>query len=68
MQWKGPELFSNKIIYYTRTIGNCYQIQVLYSEASQSVNVGLSLLAFPNQTATFDIGQPGSIVPSTFNF
>ena len=68
LQWKGPELFSNKIIYYTRTIGNCYQIQVLYSEASQSVNVGLSLLAFPNQTATFNIGQPGSIVPSTFNF
>jgi hypothetical protein len=68
LQWKGPEFFSNKIIYYTRTIGNCYQVQVLYSEASQSVNVGLSLLAFPNQTATFAIGQSGSIVPSTFNF
>ncbi len=68
LQWKGPELFSNKVIYYTRTIGNCYQVQVLYSEASQSVNVGLSLLAFPNQTATFAIGQPGSIIPSTFNF
>lgn len=68
LQWKGPEFFSNKIIYYTRTIGNCYQVQVLYSEASQSVNVGLSLLAFPNQTATFAIGQAGSIVPSTFNF
>jgi hypothetical protein len=40
----------------------------LYSEASQSINVGLSLLAFPNQTATFAIGQPGQIVPSTFNF
>ncbi|HEU5480077.1 MAG TPA: hypothetical protein VFU90_09610, partial [Candidatus Tumulicola sp.] len=68
LQWKGPEFFSNKIIYYTRTIGNCYQLQVLYSEASQSVNVGLSLLAFPNQTATFAIGQSGSIIPSTFNF
>jgi hypothetical protein len=68
LQWKGPELFSNKIIYYTRTIGNCYQVRVLYSEASQSVNVGLSLLAFPNQTATFAIGQAGPIVPTTFNF
>ncbi|HEY5425046.1 MAG TPA: hypothetical protein VIJ77_00705 [Candidatus Tumulicola sp.] len=68
LQWKGPEFFANKIIYYTRTIGNCYQVQVLYSEASQSVNVGLSLLAFPNQTETFSIGQSGSIVPSTFNF
>lgn len=68
LQWKGPEFFSNKIIYYTRVIGDCYQVRVLYSEASRSVNVGLSLLAFPNQQATFDIGQPGSIVPSTFNF
>lgn len=68
IQWKGPEFFANKIIYYTRTIGNCYQVQVLYSEASQSVNVGLSLLAFPSQTATFSIGQGGSIIPSTFNF
>lgn len=68
LQWKGPELFSNKIIYYTRTIGNCYQIQLLYSEASQSISLGLSLLAFPNQTESFSIGQPGSIVPSTFNF
>ena len=69
LNWKGGgELFSNKVIYYTRTIGNCYQVQVLYSEASQSVSVGLSLLAFPNQTATFAIGQPGSIIPSTFNF
>jgi hypothetical protein len=68
LEWKGPELFSNKIIYYTRTIGNCYQLQLLYNESAQSVNVGLSLLAFPNQTATFAIGQPGTIIPSTFNF
>lgn len=69
LNWKGGgELFADKVIYYTRTIGNCYQIQVLYSEASQSINVGLSLLAFPNQTATFAVGQPGSIIPSTFNF
>jgi hypothetical protein len=68
LQWKGPEFFANKIIYYTRTIGNCYQVQVLYSEASQSVSVGLSLLAFPNQTEAFSIGQAGSIIPSTFNF
>ena len=60
--------FSDKVIYYTRTIGDCYQVQVLYSEASQSVNVGLNLLAFPNATATFNIAQPGPIQPSTFNF
>ncbi|MBV8489965.1 MAG: hypothetical protein JO199_05480 [Candidatus Eremiobacteraeota bacterium] len=62
------EFLANKVIYYTRTIGNCYQVQVLYAEASKSVNVGLSLLAFPNRTASFVVGQPGTILPSTFNF
>ena len=71
LNWKGGpgvELFSDKVVYLTHTFGNCYQVQVLYSEASESINVGLSLLAFPNQTATFAVGQPGQIVPSTFNF
>lgn len=68
VQWKGPEFFADKLIYYTRTIGNCYQVQVLYSEASRSVNVGLNLLSFPTQTATFAIGQSGPIIPTTFNF
>ncbi|MBV8375188.1 MAG: hypothetical protein JO302_06725 [Candidatus Eremiobacteraeota bacterium] len=68
IQWKGPEFFADKIFYYTRIIGNCYQVRVLYSEASRSINVGLSLLAFPNQTATFAIGQAGPVIPTTFNF
>ncbi|MBV8198695.1 MAG: hypothetical protein JO263_11200, partial [Candidatus Eremiobacteraeota bacterium] len=69
VNWKGPgELFSDKIIYYTRTIGNCYQLMVLYNESQQSVNVGLNLLAFPSQTAVFQIGAPQPIVPTTFNF
>jgi len=60
--------FSDKIIYYTKTIGNCYQLLVLYNESQQSVNVGLNLLAFPSQTAVFNIGQSQSVVPTTFNF
>lgn len=68
IQWKGPEFFADKIFYYTKVIGNCYQVRVLYSEASRALNVGLSLLSFPNQEATFAIGQPQGIVPSTFNF
>jgi hypothetical protein len=62
------EFFSDKIIYYTKTIGNCYQLLVLYNESQQEVNVGLNLLAFPSQTAVFNIGQPQSVVPTTFNF
>jgi len=69
INWKGPgEMIADKIIYYTRTIGNCYQLLVLYNESQQAVNVGLNLLAFPTQTAVFNIGQPQSVVPSTFNF
>lgn len=62
------EFFADKIIYYTRTIGNCYQLMVLYNESQQSVNVGLNLLAFPSQTAVFNIAQPQPVVPTTFNF
>ncbi len=62
------EFFADKIIYYTRTIGNCYQLLVLYNESQQAINVGLNVLAFPSQTAVFNIGQPQSVVPTTFNF
>ena len=62
------EFFSDKIIYYTRTIGNCYQLLVLYNESQEAINVGLNLLAFPTQTAVFNIGQPQPVIPTTFNF
>ncbi len=62
------EFFADKIIYYTRTIGNCYQLMVLYNESQQAVNVGLNLLAFPSQTAVFNIAQPQPVVPTSFNF
>jgi hypothetical protein len=62
------EFFADKIIYYTRTIGNCYQLLVLYNESQEAVNVGLNLLAFPTQTAVFNIGQPQPVIPTTFNF
>jgi len=69
LNWKGPgELVADKIIYYTRTIGNCYQLLVLYNESQQAVNVGLNLLAFPTQTAVFNIGSPQPVVPTSFNF
>jgi hypothetical protein len=64
----GGEFFADKIIYYQRTIGNCYQLLVLYNESQQSVNVGLNLLAFPTETAVFNIAQPQAVVPTTFNF
>jgi hypothetical protein len=69
LNWKGGgELFADKIIYYTRTIGNCYQLMVLYNESQAAINVGLNLLAFPTQTAVFNIAAPQPVVPTTFNF
>jgi hypothetical protein len=68
LNWTGGEKIANKIVYYTRTIGDCYQIQVLYSEASKLVSMTLNLLSFPSQGATFGIGQAGPIIPTTFNF
>jgi len=69
LNWKGPgEMIADKIIYYTRTIGNCYQLLVLYNESQEAINVGLNLLAFPSQTAVFNIGEPQPVIPSTFNF
>jgi len=62
------EFVSDKIIYYTRTIGNCYQLLVLYNESQQAINLGLNLLAFPSQTAVFNIGQSQPVIPTTFNF
>jgi hypothetical protein len=62
------KFLADKIIYYTRTIGNCYQLMVLYNESQQANNVGLNLLAFPTQTAVFQIGSPQQVVPTSFNF
>lgn len=68
VNWRGPEFFADKIIYYTRTIGNCYQLMVLYNESQAAVNIGLNVLAFPSQTAVFNIASPQPVVPTTFNF
>jgi hypothetical protein len=68
INWKEGERFQDKVIYYNRTIGDCYQVQVLYSEATRMVSVALNLLAFPSQAATFNLGQGGPIIPTTFNF
>jgi hypothetical protein len=68
VDWKAHMRLENKVIYLTKTIGNCYQVQALYNQAMQSVAVQVNLLAFPTRGGTFSVGQAGSYVPSTFNF
>jgi hypothetical protein len=67
VDWTNHARLENKIIYLTKTIGNCYQIQALYNQSMQSVAVQLNLLAFPSRGQTFNIATGGSYVPTTFN-
>ncbi len=67
IDWKNKARILNKSIYYSRIIGDCYQIQVQYNQNARQVNVTLSLLAFPSHAASFGINTTGSIIPSSFN-
>ncbi|MDP9025334.1 MAG: hypothetical protein M3N13_08175, partial [Candidatus Eremiobacteraeota bacterium] len=68
IDWKMKGRLENKVVYYTKTIGNCYQLQALYNQGQKLVTVSLNLLAFPSKSATFNVGQSGSLVPTNFNF
>jgi hypothetical protein len=67
IDWKNKARILNKSVYYSRIIGDCYQIQVQYNENARQVNVTLSLLAFPSHAASFGLNTTGSIIPSSFN-
>jgi hypothetical protein len=67
IDWKNKARILNKSIYYSRIIGDCYQIQVQYNQNARQVNVTLSLLAFPSHAASFGLNTTGSIIPSSFN-
>jgi hypothetical protein len=68
IDWQNHERIENKVIFISKTIGECYQINVQYAEASRLVNVSISLLAFPSHPAGFGIGQAAPIIPTTLNF
>ena len=68
VDWKNKGRLENKIVYYQRTIGDCYQLQALYNQSLKLITVSINLLAFPSRAATFGIGQSGPLIPSTFNF
>ncbi|MDE2482559.1 MAG: hypothetical protein KGN02_10255 [bacterium] len=68
LDWKQKGRMENKIIYLTRTIGDCYQLQALYNQSMKLVTVSINILAFPSHNATFNVGQSGPLIPTTFNF
>ncbi|MHB8305998.1 MAG: hypothetical protein ACYDEU_08330, partial [Vulcanimicrobiaceae bacterium] len=69
VDWKNKGRIENKTIYYSRIIGNCYEIRVQYNQASRQINVSLEVLAFPSHTANFGINTQGPIIPTgSLNF
>lgn len=70
VNWDLHRRITDKIIYFTKTIGQCYQIQALYNEDSKLANISLNILAFPSHPISggFGVGQGGAIVPSNLNF
>lgn len=68
VDWKAHGRLENKNIYYSRIIGDCYEVRVQYNQSLRQVNVTLDLLAFPSRAASFGIGNTGPIFPSSINF
>ncbi len=68
IDWKNKGRIINKSIYWSRIIGDCYQIQLQYNQAAKQVNLTLNLLAFPSRGASFGLNSTGSIIPTSFNF
>jgi len=68
VDWTNHARIENKSIYYSRIIGDCYEIQMQYNENSRTVNVTMNLLAFPSYGTSFGLNTGGgSIIPSSFN-
>lgn len=67
IDWKARGRIENKTIYYSRIIGECYQILASYNQGSHALNVSLNILAFPSYGANFSLSTQGQIVPTSFN-
>lgn len=67
IDWKNKGRIINKSIYWSRIIGDCYQLQLQYNQAARQLNLTLNLLAFPSRGATFGLNSSGSIIPTSFN-
>jgi hypothetical protein len=67
VNWKARDQIQNKTVYYSRIIGDCYELQLSYNQNSRELNATINLLAFPSRAATFGLTNRGSLIPSGFN-
>lgn len=68
VDWKNKGRLTSKNVYLTRTIDQCYNLQLVYNEDLKQFNFNVTILAFPGQTAGFGIGGsgPSGIIPQSF--
>jgi hypothetical protein len=52
--------------FLSHTVGNCYVVRVAYHQPLKEVDLSLSLLAFPGQSASFGINNNGPIIAQGF--
>ncbi|GAC1618168.1 MAG: hypothetical protein NVS4B5_09230 [Vulcanimicrobiaceae bacterium] len=69
IDWKNHNRLSNKNIYISRTVDDCYNIQGSYNQDLKQFSLNIVILAFPGQSAGFGIGgQKTPIIPGNFAF
>jgi hypothetical protein len=52
--------------FLSHTVNDCYQVRVAYLQPLKEVDLSVSLLAFPGESATFGINNNGPIIAQSF--
>ena len=68
IDWKNHGKLEDQVIYYRRTIGNCYNILASYNQDLKSFNLNVELLALPGQSAGVSIQPNQPLTPQGFNY
>jgi hypothetical protein len=68
INWKNGGKLEDQVIYYRRTIGNCYNILASYNQDLKSFNLNVELLALPGQSAGVSIQPNQPLTPQGFNY
>ncbi len=67
VDWKNHNRLTNKNIYLSRTIDDCYNIQGAYNQDLKQFSFNIVILAFPGQGAGFGFGgQKTPLIPQNF--
>lgn len=52
--------------FLSHTVNDCYQVRLAYHQPLKEFDLSVSLLAFPNESATFGINNNGPIIAESF--